>query len=273
MVASQAWALMLLWLNRLTKFNHFRLICRLNFVVFILAMQGSKLFCQVEEEEKATVQHFLPWTIRFDGGLGFLTKPIAMKENFISVGDAGLASVWGIGKGFNLGIQMRYSGFQINPLSAKVYDSLIIAGKYEGEKPISTTYNLWSTGLYVSYDRFISPYSMFSFSLNPSISLIRYTKLRSLNSQAVKNLYGKYTSSDYNQTTFSIQPAVGFHYFFDENAGMSIKIGYTRTWSFFEPEKVRLGKEAIDYENNDLKGPVQFLSFCLGFDYSFKRIE
>ena len=246
------------------------------FLVFILLFSNISVLKAQSETEDFDVpvrQRFLPVTLRFDGGIGFLAKPVAMKNNFISIGDYGLASVFGLGKGLNAGLQFRYTGFQVNRFAAKVTDPIYIKGNYEGEKPISTTYSLLSPGIYIGYDYFISPYSMFSFFLNPSMAFVRYTQLRTLNKPDEIAKYAQYSSSDYNQKTFSLQPGISFHYFFDENAGMTIKVGYTRTWSKFTPEPVRLGKEAIDFQDSDLNGPVQFFSVCLGFAYSFRKID
>ena len=48
---------------------------------------------------------------------------------------------------------------------------------------------------------------------------------------------------------------------------------YSRLFAEFHPEDVALDQGAISIEKKDLPGQIQFLSFGLGFVYSFKRVE
>lgn len=241
--------------------------------LLVLLIAGHPLFAQ-DDESRPIEQRVLRYTIRFDGGLGFLHKPQAMRSNFYSVGDAGLGMVFGLGKGINLGLTGHYTGFQVSPHASNIYEDKVINGI--GIKvPIATTCNLWSPGVFLSYDRFVSPYSFFSFSLNPSFSFVRWAKLRQIDPADTKLVeqYAPYTPDTYNKRVFSIQPAVSFHYFFEDHVGVSFKLGFTRTWAVFEPEKVRLDGGAISYVAADINGPIQFITVGLGFIYSFKRVE
>jgi len=250
-------------------FTRFLMVC-------LVSLTPLGLVGQEEEShaDRPTQQLHLPFTIRFDGGLGFLTKPKAMRDNFYSTGDVGLGAFLGLGAGINIGISGRYTAFQVSRNASNFNDPMIVGGKQVGTKPISTTYTLWSPGVSLTWDRFVSPYSMLSLSLNASYAFVRYTDLRDISRDSAALVkYGPYTPDTYNHKALTIQPTLAFHYFFEEHIAMSIKLGYTRTWSDFEPEKVRLDGGAISYESSDLNGPVQFFTVGLGFIYSFKRIE
>jgi hypothetical protein len=246
------------------------------FGICLILFSSGGLMAQDDEDQpiRPTQQIYLPFTIRFDGGLGFLTRPKAMRENFYSTGDVGVGAVIGLGAGFNLGLTGRYTAFQVSRNASNFNDPLVIGGQVVGTRPISTTYTLWSPGVLLSYDRFVTPYSMLSFSLNPSYAFVRYTNLRDISgdTNAIKK-YSQYTPGTYNHKALTIQPAIAYHYFFEEHIAMSIKVGFTRTWSNFSPEKVRLDGGAISYEAADLNGAIQFFSVGLGFIYSFKRVE
>ncbi|MBX7203079.1 MAG: hypothetical protein IT240_01915 [Bacteroidia bacterium] len=252
---------------------------RVQYLLLVLALTligTSDIAAQNEDESpsRATEQIHLPFTIRFDGGLGFLNKPKAMKDNFYSTGDVGLGAVLGLGAGFNLGLTGRYTAFQVSRNASNFNDPLVIGGKVVGTKPVATNYTLWSPGVILSYDRFVTPYSMFSFSVNAAYAFVRYSNLRDISGDtAAIQKYSQYTAASYNHKALTMQPSIGFHYFFEEHIAMSIKVGFTRTWSYFEPEKVRLDGGAISYESADLNGPVQFFNVGLGFIYTFKRIE
>jgi hypothetical protein len=62
-------------------------------------------------------------------------------------------------------------------------------------------------------------------------------------------------------------------YYFEDHAAMTIKVSYSRLFSGFYPDQVGLDQGAISYESKDLSGQIQFISFGLGFVYSFKRVE
>jgi hypothetical protein len=268
------------------------------FLIFCLSTQ-----IKAQDEEGAddlplrpTSQIHLPFTIRFDGGLGFLNKPKAMRDNFFSIGDVGVGVYCGIrfkkiqssnklirilvwpinilNKGVNLGLTGRYTAFQVSRNASNLNDPIIIDGQQYGTQPLTTTYTLWSPGALISYDRFVTPYSMLSFVANPSYAFVRYTNLRNISGDttAIKK-YSQYTPDTYNHRALTFQAAIAYHYFFEEHVAMTVKLGFTRTWSYFEPWKVRLDGGAISYESADLNGPVQFFTVGLGFVYSFKRID
>jgi hypothetical protein len=246
------------------------------FLIFCLSTQ-----IKAQDEEGAddlplrpTSQIHLPFTIRFDGGLGFLNKPKAMRDNFFSIGDVGVVAAIGLGAGFNLGLTGRYTAFQVSRNASNLNDPIIIDGQQYGTQPLTTTYTLWSPGALISYDRFVTPYSMLSFVANPSYAFVRYTNLRNISGDttAIKK-YSQYTPDTYNHRALTFQAAIAYHYFFEEHVAMTVKLGFTRTWSYFEPWKVRLDGGAISYESADLNGPVQFFTVGLGFVYSFKRID
>jgi hypothetical protein len=213
-----------------------------------------------QSEEPPIEQRRMPLTIRFDGGLGNVTKPLAMKNNFYSVGDIDLGFHLGIAKGWNVGLNMRYTGFQIRQGASNFADTIINGLVYQ----VRTIQNAWTPGLSVSYDKWVGKYTSFNFNLTTGYSFVNYTKIRS----AFK---GDPALGNYE--TLTIEPAINLIYFFEEHVGVTFKVSYTRTFADFQPSLVGLDGGVIQYVTPDLKGNIQFISFGLGFVYSFKRID
>lgn len=239
------------------------------FVFLAVLAANASLFGQDDTGELPTKQRVLPVTIRFSGGLDFIAKPTAMKNNFNSVGDATLGVVFGLGAGINIGPTMRYTAFQVRQ-NASNFNETVVENGVAISKPISTTYTSYAPGILLSYDRWVSPYSLFSFSVNPSYGYVKYSKLRNNVPDSVVN---KFSKADYNHKALMIEPAITFHYFFEDRVAMSIRVGYTRTWSEFQPERVRLDGGAISYLTSEIDGPIQFFTVGLGFVYSFRRVD
>lgn len=217
-------------------------------------------------------QRVLPVTIRFDGGLGFLLTPRAMKLNFNSTGDANVGAFFHIAKGVNVGLNFRYTGFQVERNSSNFNDVDTIngsSGSVVVSVPIHTSHNMFTPGITIGYDTWISDYSLFNFNICTGYSLVRYANIRSLDKDYMPFPDPKL----YNYNALLIEPAVNFMYYFDEHSAMTIKVSYSRLFSGFHPEQVGLGQGALSYESKDLPGQIQFLSFGLGFVYSFKRVE
>ena len=59
-------------------------------IIFLL----TSTFGFSQDEEKPVEQKTLPITFRFDGGLGNLVQPRAMRNNFYSVGDMNGDFIW-----------------------------------------------------------------------------------------------------------------------------------------------------------------------------------
>ena len=217
-------------------------------------------------------QRVLPVTIRFDGGLGFLLTPRAMKLNFNSIGDANIGAFFHIAKGLNVGLNFRYTGFQVERNSSNFNDIDTISGasgSVSVSVPIRTSHNMFTPGITIGFDKWISDYSLFNFNICTGYSLVRYANIRSLD----KDYKPKPDPSIYNYNKLLIEPAINFMYYFDDHSAMTIKVSYSRLFSGFYPEQVGLGGGAISIESKDLPGQIQFLSFGLGFVYSFKRVE
>ena len=221
-------------------------------------------------------QRVLPVTIRFDGGLGFLLKPNAMKMNFNSTGDANVGAFFHIAKGVNVGLNFRYTGFQVERNSSNFNDVDTIigaSGSVVVEVPIRTSHNMFTPGITIGYDTWISDYSLFNFNICTGYSLVRYANIRSIDKDYDKPYDPFPDSKRYNYNALLIEPAVNFMYYFDDHSAMTIKLSYSRLFAGFNPVDVALDQGAISYESKDLPGQIQFLSFGLGFVYSFKRVE
>jgi hypothetical protein len=128
---------------------------------------------------------------------------------------------------------------------------------------------MFTPGITIGFDKWISDYSLFNFNICTGYSLVRYANIRSLD----KDYKPKPDPSIYNYNKLLIEPAINFMYYFDDHSAMTIKVSYSRLFSGFYPEQVGLGGGAISIESKDLPGQIQFLSFGLGFVYSFKRVE
>jgi len=219
------------------------------------------------QEDRPVKQRNIPFSLRAVGGLGNLIKPMAMRNNFYSVGDILLDVNFGIYKGWNIGLNMRYTGFQIRQGASNVADTVIDGLIYQ----VRTIHNMYTPGIGISYDKWIGEYSFFNFGLNSGYSLVRYSKLRS----SVEKNTTKYPSSVYNYEGLLLTPSINFNYFFEENVSMSLFVSYSFLNAPFKPETVGLDGGIISYsvKDGDLKGNIKFISFGLGFSYSFKRIE
>ena len=218
-------------------------------------------------------QRVLPVTIRVDGGLGFLLKPNAMKLNFNSTGDANIGAFFHIARGVNVGLNFRYTGFQVERNSSNFNDVDTISGSSGSvvvSVPIHTSHNMYTPGITIGYDTWISEYSLFNFNINTGYSLVRYANIRSLDAKYKPPLPDP---AIYNYNKLLIEPAINFMYYFEDHAAMTIKVSYSRLFSGFHPEQIGLDQGAISYESKDLQGQIQFISFGLGFVYSFKRVE
>jgi len=247
--------------------------CRIQFFGFFFGI--GMLLSPIAKGQNADApvnQRVLPVTIRFDGGLGFLLTPRAMKLNFNSIGDANVGAFFHIAKGVNVGLNFRYTGFQVERNSSNFNDVDTIngaSGSVVVEVPIHTSHNMFTPGITIGYDTWISDYSLFNFNICTGYSLVRYANIRSLDED-----YEPFPDPKlYNYNALLIEPAVNFMYYFDDHSAMTIKLSYSRLFAGFDPYKVGLGDGAISYESKDLPGQIQFLSFGLGFVYSFKRVE
>ena len=250
--------------------------CRIQFFGYFLGI--GMLLSPIAKGQNADApvnQRVLPVTIRFDGGLGFLLTPRAMKLNFNSIGDVNVGAFFHIAKGVNVGLNFRYTGFQVERNSSNFNDVYTIngaSGSVKVEVPIHTSHNMFTPGITLGYDTWISDYSLFNFNICTGYSLVRYSNIRT---DYVKP-YTKNHDPDpnlYNYNALLIEPAVNFMYYFDDHAAMTIKLSYSRLFAGFHPVDVALDQGAISYESKDLPGQIQFLSFGLGFVYSFKRVE
>lgn len=232
----------------------------LSFLIFNLGTLSA-------QEERPVKQRNIPFSFRAVGGLGNLANPKAMKNNFYSVGDIMLDMNFGIYKGWNIGLNMRYTGFQIRQGASNVSDTVIDGLIYQ----VRTIHNIYTPGIGISYDKWISEFSFFNFGVNAGYALTRYSKLRS----SVEKNTTKYPSSGYNYEGLLITPSIHFNYFFEENVSMSLFLSYSFSRTPFKPETVGLDGGVISYsvKDGDLKGNIRFVSFGLGFSYSFKRIE
>jgi hypothetical protein len=224
-------------------------------IIFLL----TSTFGFSQDEEKPVEQKTLPITFRFDGGLGNLVQPRAMRNNFYSVGDMNGGFHFGFAKGWNVGLNMRYTGFQIRQGASNVIDT-VIAGIIN---QVRTIHNAYTPGVTIGYDKWVGQYSFFNFNVNAGYSIVRYSKIRN----AFK---GDVSASNYE--ALLIEPGINFMYFFEDRVGMTIKLSYSWTNGWFRPEQVGLDKGALPYTSEELKGNIQFISFGLGFIYSFKRV-
>ncbi len=115
----------------------------------ILLFLLSNLSAFSQDEDSQVEQRRLPVTFRFDGGLGNLIQPRAMRNNFYSVGDMNGGFHFGIAKGWNVGVNMRYTGFQIRQGASNVIDT-VIAGIIN---QVRTIHNAYTPGLTIGYDK------------------------------------------------------------------------------------------------------------------------
>ena len=217
-----------------------------------------------QDDDKPVEQRNLPFTIRMDGGISFINGPKALKDNFYSVGDVNLSPMFGIYKGFKLGVHLRYTGFQVSRNASNFNDEVIIDNVVIYQ-PIRTTHNMYSASLAAAYDKWITPYSLFSFSLSGGKSLVRYNKIRKVDTPPSRE--------QYNYTDDVMDASVTFMYFFEDRMAMSIKFGYAHLFAPFRPETVALDGGAISYESSDLKGEIGYFNVGLGFAWSLKRID
>lgn len=233
---------------------------------------SSLLFCAlllcgsttIAQDDKPVEQRKLPLTVRMDGGISFINSSKALKDNFYSVGDVNLAPMFGIYKGFKLGLHLRYTGFQVSRNASNFNDEVII-DNIVIYQPIRTTHNMYSASIAAAYDRWITPYSLFSFGISSGKSLVRYNKIRKVDNPPTKD--------QYNYTDDVMDASVTFMYFFEDRMAMSIKFGYAHLFAPFRPETVALDGGAISYTSEDLKGEIGFFNVGLGFAWSLKRID
>lgn len=252
------------------KLSPIELISSFSKFLFIGLLFMSLPILGQDEGGSPVKQRALPVTIRFDGGLGFLMTPKAMKLNFNSVGDANVGTFFHIAKGVNVGLNFRYTGFQVARNASNFNDFDTIGGTIVSV-PIHTTHNMFSPGLTIGYDKWISNYSLFNFNINASYSLVRYANIRSLEKDyPVEKIPNR---SIYNHNALLIEPAINFMYYFEDHVGMTLKLSYSKLFSSFRPDQVALDQGAISYVSSDLKGQIQFMSFGIGFVYSFKRVD
>jgi len=205
-------------------------------------------------------QRNLPFTFRFDGGLGNLLRPMAMRSNFYSVGDINGGVHFGIARGLNVGLNMRYTGFQVRQGASNVIDT-VINGLINS---VRTIYNAYTPGMTISYDKWVGQKSFFSFHVNTGYSFVNYTKIR--------NAF-KGNPDDAKYRALLIEPAVHYVLFFQDRVAFNMKVSYNWTNGWFRPETVGLDKGVLPYVSSDLKGNIHFISFGFGFLYSLKRVE
>lgn len=239
--------------------------CSLGFHLLVFtALMLTQSVASAQDEDKPVEQRKLPLTVRMDGGISFINSPKALKDNFYSVGDVNLSPMFGIYKGFKLGLHLRYTGFQVSRNASNFNDEVII-DNIVVYQPIRTTHNMYSASIAAAYDRWISPYSLFSFSLSSGKSLVRYNKIRKVDNPPSRD--------QYNYTDDVMDASVTFMYFFEDRMAMSIKFGYAHLFAPFKPETVALNGGAISYESADLKGEIGYFNVGLGFAWSLKRIN
>ncbi len=233
--------------------------------ILLLGMLFTLPLCVVaQDDERPTEQRKLPFTVRFDGGIGLLTSPRAMRDNFYSVGDVNLGAWFGIYKGWKAAVNFRYTGFQVARNASNFNDELIIDGIVIYQ-PIRTTHNMYTGSIALGYDRWISPYSLFNYSLGFGQSLVRYGKIRKVDDPP--------RPEEYNYEDWTFDASVNFLYFFEDHLAMTVKVGYSRLMSPFKPETVALDGGAISYTTEDLKGDIRWFSVALGFAWSLSRID
>jgi hypothetical protein len=234
---------------------------KLKLLMLLFSVLTMWQVANAQSEDPPIEQRRLPLTFRFDGGLGNITKPLAMRNNFYSVGDVNAGFHLGFAKGWNVGLNMRYTGFQIRQGASNVVDTITNAGLVF---QVRTIHNSWTPGLSISYDKWVGKYTCFNFNLTGGYSFVNYTKIRSAFKGDPK--LGNYQ-------TLMIEPAINLVYFFEEHVAVTFKVSYTRTFGDFKPDLVGLNNGVIQYVTPDLQGNIRFISFGLGFVYSFKRIS
>jgi hypothetical protein len=218
------------------------------------------------QDDAPVAQRQLGWTLRFDGGFGNLLHPKAMKNNFYSVGDASAGAFIGIAKGLSLGITGRYTGFQVSRNASNKNDAIQQGPGITIYKPIRTTHNMFTPGISLGYERWITDYSAFSFNLNVGYSYVRYSKIPLATPDSIDRKGGNYKA-------LLMEPAIYFMYFFEEHSAFYMKVSYSQSFAWFHPELVGLSTGEISYQSSELKGQINFMSFGIGFTYSFKRVE
>lgn len=226
----------------------------------ILVFLLSTTFAFSQDEDKPVEQKRLPVTFRFDGGLGNILTPRAMRNNFYSVGDLNGGFHFGFAKGWNVGINMRYTGFQIRQGASNVSDTVIAGIIYQ----VRTIHNSYTPGVTLGYDKWVGEKAFFNFNVNAGYSLVRYSKVRNAFKGDIKAA---------NFEALLVEPAINFMYFFEDKVGMTIKVSYSWTNGWFRPGDIGLDKGVIPYTSEELKGNLQFISFGLGFIYSFRRVS
>jgi hypothetical protein len=219
---------------------------------------------RAQDDDKPVEQRKLPLTFRADGGIGFLSRPIAMKNNFYSVGDINAGLYAGIFKGIRLGANFRYTGYQVSRNASNFNDQVEIGGVVVYQ-PIRTTMNMYTANLILGYDRWVTPYSLFNFSVSGGQTWTRYTKIRKVDNPPAPE--------DYNFEAGFVDGSITFIYFFEDHLGMTIRTGYARMLAPFKPETVALNGGAITYTSDELKGNVGFFSVALGFAWSLSRVD
>ncbi len=218
------------------------------------------------QEDASVKQRQLGWNLRFDGGFGNLINPKAMRNNFYSVGDATAGAFIGIAKGVSLGITGRYTGFQVSRNASNKNDAIPQGNGITIFRPIRTTHNMFTPGVSLGYERWITDYSAFSFNVNVGYSFVSYSKIPLATPDSVDRKGGNYKA-------LLVEPAIYFMYFFDEHAAFYLKVSYNQSFAWFHPELVGLSTGEISYQASELQGQINFMSFGLGFTYSFKRVE
>jgi len=239
-----------------SRLVHHSLCILLSFTGWVLKAQDDG---QVNQRQ-------LGWTLRLDAGISNLLNPKAMKDNFYSVGDACAGGFIGIAKGFSLGITGRYTGFQVSRNASNKNDAISQGNGITIYRPIRTTHNMFTPGVSVGYERWVTDYAAFSFNLNIGYSFVNYANIPLATPDSINRKGGNYKA-------WLLEPAVYFMYFFEEHSAFYMKVSYNQSFAWFHPEKIGLNTGEISYVTSDLQGQINYLSFCIGFTYSFKRIE
>jgi hypothetical protein len=121
--------------------------------VFSSMLFSALLFCgssTIAQDDKPVEQRKLPLTVRMDGGISFINSSKALKNNFYSVGDVNLSPMFGIYKGFKLGLHFRYTGFQVSRNASNFNDEVII-DNIVVYQPIRTTHNMYSASIAAAF--------------------------------------------------------------------------------------------------------------------------
>lgn len=248
-------------MNRNKLHTYFCFAIKVSLVTAFLLTSGIAFG---QDEEREAEQKRLPITLRIDGGLGNVLRPMAMRNNFYSVGDMNAGVHFGFAKGWNIGLNMRYTGFQIRQGASNVIDT-VTNGLIQ---QVRTIHNSYTPGVTIGYDKWTGDKAFFNFNVNAGYSIVRYSKIRNA-FKGVKD--GVFITRNYE--ALLIEPAINFMYFFEDHIGMTIKLSYSWTNGWFRPETIGLDEGVIPYTSDELKGNLHFISFGLGFIYSFKRVS